>query len=378
MKRGTKNLTALAGLGAVLLAGAGVFVYSGAYNVGADDHHTRPVFALMEAVRERSIRVRSKNITVPDLEDPQLVLKGAGQYAAMCTGCHLQPGMKDSELRPGLYPQPPNLSQVRVDPKEAFWVIKHGLKMSAMPAWGTTHDDDTIWSMVAFLQKLPELSSVQYEDMVSKAPPDEDMEMGAEGGGENRSHGSMNADTKGKPPMKGMPMAGGEADTKGKAPMNGMPVAGGDAPGDDHGRADASPEAVISLEGLKRNAVPGAEGVAQAFHAALQNGDRPAALALLAPEITVSEDGHTQSLESYASGHLAEDMAFLKGAKIVPLSLGSILLGKTARVGSEAKITTIRKGQPTTLRSREMLTLKKEGSDWKIVEIQWQSFTTQE
>ena len=173
-------------------------------------------------------------------------------------------------------------------------------------------------------------------------------------------------------------MAGGEADTKGKAPMNGMPVAGGDAPGDDHGRADASPEAVISLEGLKRNAVPGAEGVAQAFHAALQNGDRPAALALLAPEITVSEDGHTQSLESYASGHLAEDMAFLKGAKIVPLSLGSIPLGKTARVGSETKITTIRKGQPTTLRSREILTLKQEGSDWKIVEIQWQSFATQE
>src|SRR3546814_12958820 len=70
-------------------------------------------------------------------------------YAAMCTQCHLKPGLKDSELRQGLYPLPPNLSQVRVDPKDAFWVIKHGIKMSEMPAWGMVpgHDDPTIWSM---------------------------------------------------------------------------------------------------------------------------------------------------------------------------------------------------------------------------------------
>jgi mono/diheme cytochrome c family protein len=90
----------------------------------------------------------------------------------------LKPGMKDSEIRPGLYPQPPNLSQVRVDPKVAFWAIKHGIKMSAMPAWGASHDDPTIWSMVAFLQKLPGMTPQQYEDLVAKAPPDEDMDMG--------------------------------------------------------------------------------------------------------------------------------------------------------------------------------------------------------
>ncbi|MGH8461066.1 MAG: c-type cytochrome [Stenotrophobium sp.] len=155
--------------------GEGLFVYSGLYNIGADDHHTRPVFALLKTLRERSVDVRSKDITVPNLENPQLVLKGAGQYAAMCTGCHLAPGMTDSEIRPGLYPQPPNLSQMRVDPKQAFWVIKHGIKMSAMPAWGFSHDDATIWCMVAFLQKLPDMTPTAYKDMVAKAPPDEDM-----------------------------------------------------------------------------------------------------------------------------------------------------------------------------------------------------------
>ena len=41
----------------------------------------------------------------------------------------------------------------------------------------TSHDDPTIWSMVAFLQKLPDLTPAQYKDMVAKAPPDEDMDM---------------------------------------------------------------------------------------------------------------------------------------------------------------------------------------------------------
>ncbi|HUW28622.1 MAG TPA: cytochrome c [Sulfuriferula sp.] len=160
----------------LIVLGIGLFVWSGIYNPGADSPHWKITYALMQATRERSVEQRSSAIQLPaNLDDPQLILKGAGQYAAMCTSCHLAPGMKDSELRPGLYPQPPNLSEVSVDPREAFWVIKHGMKMSAMPAWGPSHDDATIWSMVAFLQKLPGMTPVQYKERVAKAPPDEDM-----------------------------------------------------------------------------------------------------------------------------------------------------------------------------------------------------------
>jgi mono/diheme cytochrome c family protein len=173
------HIVALVTLSSVLTIGAGVFVYSGLYNIGADDYHTKPVFMVLQTLRDHSIQHRSKDLIVPNLEDPQLILKGAGQYAAMCTSCHLAPGMHDSEIRPGLYPQPPNLSQQHFDAKAEFWVIKHGLKMSAMPAWGGSHDDATIWSMVAFLQKMPNMTPQQYKDMIAKAPPDEDMDMDA-------------------------------------------------------------------------------------------------------------------------------------------------------------------------------------------------------
>lgn len=191
------------------IVGAGVYVYSGFYNIGADDLHTRPVHALIQTLRERSIQRHALDLKVPNLDDPQRILKGAGQYAAMCTGCHLAPGMAESEIRPGLYPQPPELSKARLDSRAAFWVIKHGIKMSAMPAWGGSHDDTTIWSMVAFLQKLPGLTPAEYKAIVAKAPPDDDM--GSMDGGHDHAHDQLDTNRPDTKQPSGMTMPAGSA-----------------------------------------------------------------------------------------------------------------------------------------------------------------------
>jgi mono/diheme cytochrome c family protein len=69
-----------------------------------------------------------------------------------------------SEIRAGLYPHPPNLAQEDPDePRRVFWTIKHGIKMSAMPAWGKSFDDAAIWDLVAFLQKMPAMAPAAYE-----------------------------------------------------------------------------------------------------------------------------------------------------------------------------------------------------------------------
>jgi mono/diheme cytochrome c family protein len=162
----------IAGIAALALVGAAAFalVYSGAFDVAADEPHSAPVHRLLEAVRTRSIAVRSAGIEVPPLDAPGLVQAGAAHYAAMCTGCHLAPGKEASELRSGMYPQPPDLTQhAHASPAESFWIIKHGIKMSGMPAWGATHDDESIWSLVAFLQVLPELSPEEYRKLAPKS-----------------------------------------------------------------------------------------------------------------------------------------------------------------------------------------------------------------
>jgi ketosteroid isomerase-like protein len=364
MKKHTEHVIVTTAVLAAIAIGVGIFAWSGLYNIGADDHHYKPTLKFLTMVRDRSIHVRSKDIKVPNLDDPQLILKGAGQYAAMCTGCHLRPGQENSELREGMYPQPPDLSKVHIDPQDAFWVIKHGIKMTAMPAWGYSHDDPTIWSMVAFLEKLPGMTPEQYKAIVAKAPPDEDMDMD-DGGGHSHSHGgSADEGAHGAADMKGMEMSGEAGHSHDAAAEDGHDHAAATAP---------ASEVPLSLEGMKPKAAPEAEAVAQAFHTALQRGDRTAALALLVPDATISEGGHTQTRDDYANGHLGEDIAFLKDAKITPVSLGSMPMGDTAMVGSESDIQATVKGKPITLRSRELLTLKKDGKDWKIVSIQWQS-----
>jgi len=158
------------------VAGAAAYVSLGMYNVAADEKHWAATERLLERLRTRSIAARSRDIgEMPNLDDAKRIQTGAGQYAEMCVPCHLAPGIKDSPLRQGLYPQPPDLTQVKVEPRAAFWVIKHGIKMTAMPAWGASHDDATIWAIVAFLRKLPALDAEAYASMVKDAPEDEAM-----------------------------------------------------------------------------------------------------------------------------------------------------------------------------------------------------------
>jgi len=79
----------------------------------------------------------------------------------------------------GLYPKPPNLVSEDIDEeydhesgyakaREQFWIIKHGIKASGMPAWRLTHDDQRIWAMVAFVQKLPELTPEEYQILTAR------------------------------------------------------------------------------------------------------------------------------------------------------------------------------------------------------------------
>ena len=156
----------IAGTLAAGAIGAVLFIESGLYNIGADDHHTKIVLAIIEQLRERSIEMRDRTIDLYYVEDPRRIAAGAQHYAALCAGCHLAPGVTKSELRPGLYPHPPNLAQEDLrDGRRAFWIIKHGIKMSAMPSWGKTLDDAAIWEVVSFVRKMPDMTPETYQQI---------------------------------------------------------------------------------------------------------------------------------------------------------------------------------------------------------------------
>jgi mono/diheme cytochrome c family protein len=161
----------------MLLSGiVGAFVFGGVYNIGADAPHYTFVYRTLEKFRESAIRHHARDIVVPgDLDKPERIAAGAGLYQEMCTGCHLGPGVEKSEISQGLYPQAPELARGQQrSVAEQFWIIKHGVKLSAMPAWGKTHDDQLIWDMVSFVRQLPRMTPQQYRAAIASAPADHD------------------------------------------------------------------------------------------------------------------------------------------------------------------------------------------------------------
>lgn len=162
------------GLIAILCVGmalAASFLWSGIYNIGADDEHWPLVYRTLNTLRERSVVVRASRVTVPALDDPALIRQGAGNYQAMCVGCHLAPGQASSEMSRGLYPRPPQLASParKADAAHDFWVIKHGIKASGMPAWGKSMEDAYIWGLTAFVRTLPTLSPQEYRALVASS-----------------------------------------------------------------------------------------------------------------------------------------------------------------------------------------------------------------
>jgi len=49
--------------------------------------------------------------------------------------------------------------------RREFWVVKHGIKMSAMPAWGKTLNDAAIWDIVAFARRMPLMTPEAYQQL---------------------------------------------------------------------------------------------------------------------------------------------------------------------------------------------------------------------
>jgi len=154
-----------------IVAIVAVYVVVGGYNVAADEPHWGVTTSLLATLRDRSIAARAAGVEVPaDLDNPIRVDQGGVLYAEMCADCHLAPGVIESEIRKGLNPMPPNLAKDPIrSPKQAFWTISHGVKMTGMPAWGKSHSNEQIWNLVAFLRQIANLTPERYRALTAKA-----------------------------------------------------------------------------------------------------------------------------------------------------------------------------------------------------------------
>lgn len=156
----------------VLLVAAAGYAYLGFYNVAASEPHTGLVRWSLDLVMHRSVerQVDEAALAPPALDDPALVRTGARHFVEEgCAGCHGAPGMEPRKFAETMRPAPPDLGHAarHWDDAELFWIMKNGVKMSGMPAFGPSHDDAGLWAMVAFVQQLPEMSPERFRELTA-------------------------------------------------------------------------------------------------------------------------------------------------------------------------------------------------------------------
>lgn len=150
-----------------------IVIYSGVYNVAATVPHYGATEWVLSTTLDHSVRHHaagievSKTFTSPDLAE------GYEHFNIMCVTCHGAPGVARDEIGQGLNPSGPDLSEAAGDwtPSEIYWIVKNGIKMSGMPAFGPTHDEEKLWNITAFVKRLPGMSAEQYRQMGKASEP---------------------------------------------------------------------------------------------------------------------------------------------------------------------------------------------------------------
>ena len=155
-KRALLTLLALS----VLVMG---FAWSGIISLAANVPHYAPVEWFIHWTYENSVRTQARKVAEPATDTTGLV-SAAGHYAATCASCHGAPGERPSPVMQAAAVKAPDLgiNAAKWSDRELFWIIKHGVKYTPMPAWPTQNRDDEVRRMVAFVRLLPGMSPAQY------------------------------------------------------------------------------------------------------------------------------------------------------------------------------------------------------------------------
>jgi cytochrome c553 len=152
---------------AALLLGA-LVVASGIVPVPASSGHWAVTNWLLHFAMQRSVATHSRGVETPDIGGDRRLLVGAGHYETGCRFCHGAPGQRMPRVPQASTPHPPALAMQleRYDAAELFYIVRHGIKFTGMPAWPAPLREDEVWSVVAFLRVLPRLSAEDYRTLV--------------------------------------------------------------------------------------------------------------------------------------------------------------------------------------------------------------------
>jgi len=168
-----KVLSLIGALAIIIAPGAAVFFFGGFYNIAATQADLPVVAWALQYVREASISRHAVDRPLVSMDDPPTIRAGGRAFALRgCANCHGGPGITWAKFSEGLRPDPPDLKDVvkKLTPAEIFWVVRNGINMTGMPGFNLVEaSDEEIWTIAAFVKKLPSVSEADYKEWAAGA-----------------------------------------------------------------------------------------------------------------------------------------------------------------------------------------------------------------
>src|SRR5665647_2502290 len=150
---------------AIAVIGAYTLVQSGLIPANADAKPGRLETWMAQTSLDATLSRNAPHSQNPVALTEGNLLDGVHLFAQNCAVCHgsAKGDASASPIAKGLYQKPPQMATdgVEDDPEgDSFWKIKHGIRLTGMPSFGYTLNDQQIWTLALFLKHMDKLPPV--------------------------------------------------------------------------------------------------------------------------------------------------------------------------------------------------------------------------
>ena len=163
MRPSVKRLS-IAGVGVIVLVAAIALAASRFTLSALPEPGSAETFLATKAKHYLVQRGSRDAVPPPPPEGPAAIKEGKKLFGTECAACHGLSGRDPTDTGRWMYPRAANLasgdSQSYSD-REIFWIIKNGIRLSGMPAFGRVEPDEHIWDLVLYVRTLPQAPATE-------------------------------------------------------------------------------------------------------------------------------------------------------------------------------------------------------------------------
>ena len=131
--------------------------------------------AVARTIRHLAIPAEARHAVNLAPATSEVIDSARAHFADHCAGCHGNDGKGQTEMGRNLYPKTPDMTALATQSLtdgEIFWIIKNGVRLTGMPAWGddSPGSDRASWELVRFIRHLPQITPDELEQMEDLNP----------------------------------------------------------------------------------------------------------------------------------------------------------------------------------------------------------------